>query len=229
MTFKGIIFDFNGVLLWDAHLHELAWQHSARELRGTEFTPDEFLQHVHGRTNSHILGHLTGRAVEGKELHTLTQVKESFYRRLCLEQPEVFTLSPGTTELLDFLVMHDIPCTIATASERTNLDFFIRNLELERWFDTDPIVYDNGTFPGKPAPDMYARAAANLGLPPPECIVVEDAIAGFKSAQAAGIGHIVALGPRASHARLAACEGVTAVIESFEHFPKTWLFTASSK
>ncbi|MEC5387287.1 HAD family phosphatase [Uliginosibacterium sp. H3] len=229
MTFKGIIFDFNGVLLWDAHLHELAWQRFARELRGTEFTPEEFLAHVHGRTNSHILSHLTGRTLMGEELHTLTQAKESFYRRLCLEQPEVFKLSPGAIELLDFLVAHNVPRTIATASERTNLDFFIQHLQLAGWFDTELIVYDDGTFPGKPAPDMYARAASNLKLPPQECIVVEDAISGFRSAQAAGIGHIVALGPLTSSERLAACEGVSAVITSLSELPKERLFAVNQK
>ena len=224
MTFKGIIFDFNGVLLLDAPLHVEAWQRSALELRGSPLSDEEFAQHVHGRTNSHILGYLTGRELFGTELHELTQIKESLYRSLCLAQPATFVLSPGTEKLLDYLVARDIPRTIATASEKTNLDFFIEHLKLERWFDISKIVYDDGTFPGKPAPDMYARAAINLGLPAPDCIVVEDAISGFKSAHAAGIGHIIALGLQPSHARLRACEGVGRVIESFEELPRDELF-----
>jgi beta-phosphoglucomutase len=226
MKYKGIIFDFNGVLLWDAPLHVQAWQATALRLRGTELNDDEFSIHVHGRTNAHILGYLTGRMLHGKELLDLIQVKESMYRDLCLKNPDRFVLSPGAQALLDFLAAEGIPRTIATASERTNLDFFVHHLGLAKWFDRQRIVYDDGFLPGKPAPDMYTKAATNIQVPPHECIVVEDAISGFKSAHAANIGYIVGLGPRATHGRLLACEGVSAAIESFEQFPRQMLLNA---
>jgi len=224
--YKGIIFDFNGVLLQDAPLHVQAWQASALRIRGAGLSDDEFSLHVHGRTNAHILSYLTGRALHGKELLDLIQEKESMYRDLCLKNPDMFVLSPGAKALLDFISAQGIPRTIATASERTNLDFFIRYLGLEKWFDPRQIVYDDGFMPGKPAPDMYAKAAANLHLPPHECIAVEDAISGFKSAHAANIGFIMGFGPRAAHGKLLACEGVSAVIESFEQFPREMLLKA---
>jgi len=40
---------------------------------------------------------------------------------------------------------------------------------------------------GKPCPDVYLLAAARLGVPPAECLVVEDAPAGIEAARAAGI------------------------------------------
>lgn len=98
MKFTGIIFDFNGVLLWDSRLHVQAWQQSALKLRGYEFSDDEFSIHVHGRTNSHILNYLTGRALEGEELSELIQMKETVYRNLCLAQGKLFALSPGARE-----------------------------------------------------------------------------------------------------------------------------------
>jgi HAD superfamily hydrolase (TIGR01509 family) len=224
MKFKGIIFDFNGVLLYDAHLHVQAWQQSAQALRGSELSDEELSVHIHGRNNSHILHYLTGRSLERSELDELTQAKESLYRRLCLAQGALFTLSPGAEELLGLLAAKNIPRTIATSSERTNLDFFITHLKLDRWFDVQRIVYDDGSFPGKPAPDMYLRAAGNLGLRPQECVVIEDAISGLRSAHAAGIGCIVALRSRSHHGTLEACEGVTIVIETLEQLPMQ-LFT----
>lgn len=226
MKYQGIIFDFNGVLLWDAPLHEQAWQATAGQLRGAELSDDEFAIHVHGRTNTHILSYLTGRTLSGKELLDLIQVKETMYRSLCLNNPDMFVLSPGAKALLEFVSINDIPRTIATSSERTNLDFFIHHLELGKWFDLQQIVYDDGFLPGKPAPDMYSKAAANIHLTPHDCIVVEDAISGFKSAHAAGIGHIVGLGPREAHGKFLACKGVTTVIESFEQFPREILLQA---
>ncbi len=223
MKYKGIIFDFNGVLLWDAPLHVQAWQATALRLRGSPISGDEFSIHVHGRTNSHILSYLSSRTLQRQELLELIQVKESMYRGLCLKNPEMFVLSPGAEALLDFVSSKDIPRTIATASEKTNLDFFIRHLGLDKWFDLQRIVYDDGTLPGKPAPDMYAKAATNISLSPHDCIVVEDAISGFQSAHAANIGHIVGLGPIETHNKLLACPGVSTVIESFEQFPRELL------
>jgi beta-phosphoglucomutase len=147
MKFKGIIFDFNGVLLWDSHLHVQAWQQFALKLRGYEFDNNELSIHVHGRTNSHILSYLTGRVLQNQELNELIQMKETVYRSLCLSQGKLFALSPGATDLLNFLVKSNIPRTIATASEKTNLDFFITHLSLKQWFDINLIVYDDGELP----------------------------------------------------------------------------------
>jgi beta-phosphoglucomutase-like phosphatase (HAD superfamily) len=46
----------------------------------------------------------------------------------------------------------------------------------------------------KPAPDLFLHAAAQLGVPPAECVVVEDAAAGIQAAQAGGF-RSVGLGP----------------------------------
>lgn len=209
MAVSATIFDFNGVLLWDSALHEEAWLATARLLRDKGLGEEEFVEHVHGRTNADIFAYVLGRPVQGEELLALTQTKESAYRKLCLDRPETFVLSPGAVPLLDWLHERDIPRTIATASEITNLHFFIEHLGLEKWFDPDLIVNDDGTFPGKPAPDMYLRAASRLGLPPERCSVVEDAVSGIRSAHAAGIGTIVALGPKERHPTLRSCPGVT--------------------
>ena len=94
---------------------------------------------------------------------------------------------------MDFLKENDIPRTIATMSGWENVEFYIEEFNLERWFDLDKIVYANGKIPGKPAPDIYQIAAKNLGLKPEECIVVEDAVSGIDSAKNAGIGKIIAI------------------------------------
>ena len=78
-------------------------------------------------------------------------------------------------------------------SEWDNVEFYIKEFNLARWFDVDKIVYSNGKIPGKPAPDIFRIAAKKINLEPSDCIVVEDAIAGIKSASAAGIGKICAI------------------------------------
>lgn len=220
MKYKGVIFDFNGVLLWDSPLHVRAWQKTALELSGRPLSDEEFRIHVHGRTNAYILGHITGRTVQGPELTNLTQFKETIYRDLCLKHPEQFVLSPGARQTLDFLAAENIPRTIATASEKTNLDFFIHHLELENWFDSRLMVYDDGVLANKPSPDIYTRAAARIRLPARDCVVVEDSLSGVQAAHAAGIGCIIALGAETEQSRLSTYPGVSLTIESLEQFPK---------
>lgn len=224
MKFKGLIFDFNGVLWFDNHLQEQAWKQFSTAVRGLPLSTEEMAVHVHGRNNPYTMEYLTRREIKGAELDQLIQQKETIYRQLCLEQGQNFKLSPGAIPLLEFLVAHHIPHTIATASEKTNLNFFIQHLHLDQWFEIDQIVYDNGRRPGKPAPDIYLQAAANLKLTPAECMVIEDSHSGLEAAYAAGIGYIVALGPASKHTQLARFAGVNRVIESLQQLPKEELF-----
>jgi len=72
MQFKGIIFDFNGVLWWDSHLQEQSWNQFAREIRGVSLSAAETAIRVHGRTNRYTLEYLLNRPVNGPELLQLT-------------------------------------------------------------------------------------------------------------------------------------------------------------
>ena len=224
MKFDGIIFDFNGVLWWDSHLQEGAWKRFSEAFGSRSFSSEEIGIHLLGRTNRHCLEYLIGNPVTGDDFERLTQQKETIYRQLCLKQGSDFKLSPGSVELLDYLVTHDIPHTIATASDKTNLEFLIEHLQLGKWFDVKQIVYDDGSRPGKPAPDIYLEATSRLGLEPIQCIVVEDSQSGIEAARAAAIGHIVALGPGDKHYGLAKLKGVNRVIESLEEIPNENLF-----
>lgn len=224
MTFQGLAFDLNGVLWWDSHLQERAWKRFSRGIRGTPLSEEEMTVHVHGRNNRHTLEYLLGRAPGAQEVRQLTQQKETIYRQLCLDEGLDFKLSPGTIELLDFLVSHGIRRTIATASEKINLNFLVDHLHLDQWFDIEQIVYDDGTRPGKPAPDIYLEAASRLGLDPGCCVVIEDSRSGIQAACAAGIGYIIALGPAPTHEQLAQLEGVSQVVENLQQIPREQLF-----
>jgi beta-phosphoglucomutase len=217
-TYAGIIFDFNGVLLWDTDIQEQAWRDFSTKLQGIPLSHEEIRDYVHGRPNKVTLEYITGKTLTPDEAHRLSQEKETLYRQRCLTW-EGFTLSPGARELLDFLVERHIPHIIATASEQTNVRFFIEHLELAKWFDLDKIVLDNGVIPGKPAPDIYLRAAENIGLAPAECVVVEDSVSGICAAYRAGIGKIYALGPKEKHDDLRNLEGVSEVITHLGEIP----------
>jgi len=211
---KAVIFDFNGVLWWDTHLHAKAWKDFSKQIRGTELSDEEISDSL-GRTNKSILEYLLGREISSDELLEYTEGKESAYRQLCIDLNDDFKLSPGASELLDYLKNENIPITIATGSEINNLKFFWDNLGLSKWFNFDTIAFDDGTMKGKPNPDIYLKAANNLGSEPQDCMVVEDAVSGIRAAFNAGIGVIVAIGPKNKHELLKNIDGVNLVISDF--------------
>ena len=102
------------------------------------------------------------------------------------------------------------------------MDFYMEAFGLERWFDWDHIIYDDGTLPGKPAPDVYLCACARLDVAPGDCVVVEDSFAGIESANAAGVGGIIAITATNSRQELAALPGVRAVIDDYCHFSENF-------
>ncbi len=213
---KRVIFDFNGVLFWDSHFHEAAWRSLSTELRGTPFSDTEMVLNVHGRNNRHTIEYALQRRINSRELEELNQRKESLYRRLCLEHEEQFKLSPGSEKLLSNLCELNIPRTIATASEKNNLDFFIESFNLKRWFEVDQIVYDDGSRPGKPAPDIYIEAARRLSLEPKECLVIEDSQSGIEAAERAGVGYIIAVAPLEKLPVLGTLSGVDETLQSLD-------------
>lgn len=193
MKYKGIIFDFNGTLLFDSEKHLEAWREYSKRLREKPFTDEEMRDYMFGRTNEDIIAYAIGKKPDPELVEKLGQEKEAVYRDMCRNDRENFKLAPHAEELLDFLCQNDIPHTIATMSGIKNVEFYIEEFKLERWFDLDKIVFDNGKIPGKPAPDIYLLAANKLGLDPKDCIVVEDAVSGINAAKNAGIGKIVAI------------------------------------
>ena len=218
MKYKGIIFDYNGTLFFDSKKHYDAWKLFSKQLRGYEFSDDEMRNHMFGRTNEDIISYAIGKKPDRELCQKLAKEKESLYRQMCLKDRENFHFAPYATDFLDFLCKKNIPHTIATMSEKDNVDFYIKEMNLPKWFDVSKIVYDDGTIPGKPAPDIYLKAAKNLNLLPEQCIVVEDAVSGIKAAKNAGIGYIVAIASLESKELYKNMSEVNEIISDYSQF-----------
>ena len=225
---KGIIFDFNGTLYWDSQLHYDAWREYSKILRGYEFTDEEMRDKMFGHTNEDIIEYAIGKKPDIRMVEKYGKEKESLYRKRCLLDPENFKLAPGAIDLLNYLKEKNIPRTIATMSEWDNVEFYIKEFHLENWFDIDKIVYSDGTSPGKPAPDIFQIAAKKINLNPKDCIVVEDAIAGIKSAYSAGIGKIIAIASLEPIKFYKKIPMVDSIIENFNEFDRNLLSAPSS-
>ena len=217
---KGIIFDFNGTLYWDSQLHYDAWREFSKILRGYEFTDEEMRDKMFGHTNEDIIEYAIGKKPSVEMVEKYGKEKESLYRKRCLQDPKNFKLAEGAIEFLDYLKENNIPRAIATMSEWDNVEFYIKEFNLEKWFDLDKIVYSDGTIPGKPAPDIFQIATKRLNLNPKDCVVVEDAIAGINSAKNAGIGKIIAIASLEPVSFYKSIEGVDSIIMNFNEFDR---------
>ena len=222
---KGIIFDFNGTLYWDSQLHYDAWREFSAILRGTSFSDEEMRDKMFGHTNEDIIEYAIGHKPSKEMVEKYGKEKEALYRKRCLLKPDEFHLASGAVELLDYLKEKNIPRTIATMSEWDNVEFYIKEFHLEKWFDLDKIVYSDGTIPGKPAPDIFLIAAEKIGLNPSDCLVIEDAIAGINSAKNAGIGKIIAIASLEPLEFYQKMEGLSGIIKDFNEFDRNLLET----
>jgi len=183
---KGAIFDFNGTLFWDTAFHDLAFD-IFLEKHNIQLTGKEKRIKIHGQTNPDIMRSIFGVQLTEKEINDYSQDKELIYRQLCIND---LKFAPGAEDLFDFLKANNIPFTIASSSGIENISFYFANMQLDRWFSLDKVVYNNGTFRGKPYPDGFLAAAKKLHVRPEECVIFEDSVAGIEAAESTGAGKI---------------------------------------
>lgn len=199
---KGIIFDFNGTMFQDSDLHEAAWIKMIKYYAQGNISGKEILKNIHGRTNDEIISTFIANDLSVEEVIALGTEKESYYRRLCVQNKQRLVLTSGLTEILNKIQKMKIPMTIATATTKENVDFYFAQFQLNQWFHYSQVIYDDGTFPGKPAPDIFIKAADALGVPLESCMVFEDSYSGIIAASRAGIGALVAIDTEGNHQKV---------------------------
>ena len=213
-TTKTLIFDFNGTMFFDTEMHYRAWDEFMPRRLGRKLSREELDRKIIGQANVDIFRRYFGD-ISPEQIEELTMEKEAEYRRQCLLDPGRFHLVEGLEEFLDGLKADGYTMTIATGSPLVNLNFYMEHFRLDRWFSSAQIIYDDGTYPGKPAPDIYLLTMERLGVKPEDCIIFEDSLGGVRAAHAAGVHHIIALNETEGDAFYAEAGGVTQILRSF--------------
>ena len=190
---SGVLFDFNGTLFFDSEMHMEALRRVFPRFGKPTPTDAYILGNVFGRPNEIIYRQNFKADATAEECMAFCHAKDALYYEQCLAHPERMHLAQGAEALLDHLKENEIPYCLATGSAKTEVDFYMEHLNLSRWFSWDNMVYQDGTFPGKPAPDCYRLAAERIGLSTAECLVFEDSVSGIRAAQSAGVGGIIAV------------------------------------
>lgn len=180
-TTRAVIFDMDGVLVLSGPAHWVAWRDTAAA-NGRALTQADFLA-VNGMTNQDICAHLWGPAHATPEfVARIADTKESAYRRAVEAN---VPLAPGCRELLATLQARAFGIAVGTSGPKENVDLILDNGGIRSFFGG--VVHAGLVQRGKPAPDIFLRAADLLGVPAAACVVVEDAPSGIRAALAAGM------------------------------------------
>ena len=220
----GIIFDFNGVIVDDYLLQKESWSQIAQILRGLPVTDDEMVHRIRGVPSTDTITWLSTKELSPTEIDAFVQRKTVIVREL-FESSPLLQLMPGLPAFLDELAAQNITHTIATSQTRDAFSYLFDKLNLSKWFNKEVVVCYDGSYPGKPAPDVYVLAAQTIGIEPKNCVVVEDAASGIAAAHAAGVQNIVIVGRDEQLQEFKSLPGVTRIIHDFTEIHANNLFS----
>lgn len=168
----------DGVVVDSMPVHQVAWQ---KYLESLGVDPGDLAGRMHGRRNDEIVMDFLGETADLTEVEEHGAAKERLYREM---MREILTdqLVPGIIPFLE--QAGGVPMAIASNAERPNIDFVLDGAGLRKYFRA--IVDGAEVARPKPAPDIYIRAAKDLGVAPGNCIVFEDSPVGITAAREAG-------------------------------------------
>jgi mannitol-1-/sugar-/sorbitol-6-phosphatase len=167
---SALLFDMDGVLIDSTPAVARVWHRWALE---HGFDPETVVRRAHGRPSRATIRELLPNAdIEGEDREV---------ERREMEDLDGVVLLPGAREILNILPPDR--WTIATSCTRALAEVRLRaaGLPIPKTLTTSSDVKI-----GKPDPEPYLKAAAKLGFPASDCIVIEDAPAGVRSGKAAG-------------------------------------------
>ena len=178
--FEAVIFDCDGTLVNSMPSHFEAGC-EARALRGAGgiFKEDVFYA-MGGRPTKDIV-------VEINDEYGLKLDPEA----VAFAKREAFLKKLGQVDLIDEVVAFarslrgKLPIAIATGGTRHVIEKTLQAVAVSDLFDE--VVTADDVKVGKPAPDIFLKAAQLLAVDPAKCLVLEDAPAGVMAAQLAGM------------------------------------------
>lgn len=175
------IFDWDGVVADTTALHVEAWMRMADEEGFPR--PDAKSLGCSGMTTANMIREWLRWTDDPERIQTLSTRKEKLFQALA--RGNGLSPLPGVKAFLEGLRARGVPCAVGSSAPRGNLDVGAEVLGLRDHFQA--MVCADDDVRGKPAPDIFLKAAERLGRAPEACVVFEDAPAGVQAARAAGM------------------------------------------
>lgn len=116
---------------------------------------------------------------------SIEEIKKEWNRMAYLKYAYEVHLKPGAAAFLEYLKKAGIRTAIASSNSRELIDACLHGNGLDTFFDC--VITSCDVAKGKPAPDIYLRAAQILEAVPEECLVFEDIPMGILAGKRAGM------------------------------------------
>jgi beta-phosphoglucomutase family hydrolase len=229
---RACLFDLDGVLTDTASVHAAAWKQmfddylrARAERDGTPFVPfdvkADYGPYVDGKPRqAGTDSFLRSRGIElplggpddppdAETINALSSKKNN------LVQEKIVTVGvevyPGSVRYLQ--ACREAGLRTACVSSSANAAQVLDVAGLTQYIDhrVDGVSAKERGLPGKPAPDTFLAAAADLGVSKEESVVFEDALAGVASGRAGGFGFVVGV-DRLGHADALRAHGADVVV-----------------
>ncbi|MDQ1088894.1 MULTISPECIES: beta-phosphoglucomutase [unclassified Siphonobacter] len=182
-TLKACLFDLDGVIVDTAIYHYKAWRRMANEL-GFDFTEhqNEQLKGVSRMESLELILGWGGVTLSDEEKNKWATQKNEWYLEY-IHQMTPDEILPGVKDFLESLRKADIGIGLGSASKNARLI-----LEQIGMIDSFDVIID-GTHitKSKPDPEVFLLGAKAFNLPPADCVVFEDAVAGIEAAHRGGM------------------------------------------
>ena len=180
---KGVLFDLDGIVTDTATYHFSAWSRLIKDEFGLTLPEivEERTKGVSREDSLRIILEELDLSLDKDRFQYLTNRKNQCYIE-SLNQLTSEDILPGIFKLIEELKQKGIKIALASASH--NGPFILEKIGLIDSFDT---IVDPGKLSrGKPDPEIFEVASAQLGLAPKDCVGIEDSIAGIKAINSAG-------------------------------------------
>jgi HAD superfamily hydrolase (TIGR01509 family) len=176
---RGLLFDFDGLLLDTEHPHYASWLEVYRE-HGHDLPLATWGAAVGTLGGFDPIAHL--EELTGKRLDLASTIERRRHVEMALLELE--ELRPGVQAYLDDAHRLGLKTAIVSSGRREWIEGHLRRLELPHGWDLI-VAADGDVSRAKPAPTLYLEALAELGLAAAEAVAFEDSPNGVRAAQAA--------------------------------------------
>jgi beta-phosphoglucomutase family hydrolase len=177
----AFIFDMDGTIVDNMRIHNQTWQIVMAD-EGVQIDTDDFNRATTGKKTPEILRLYLGERATEDEVQRITEKKEDIYRQVFRPYLRPIAGLPGFLE--ETRRMH-IPVALATSAGKTNIEYTLTGTGLKQYFEV--LVGGEDVSQGKPDPEIFLKAAGELGVLPQRCLVFEDSLLGVEAACRAGM------------------------------------------
>jgi len=177
---KGVLFDMDGVLV-DSEKYICRAAIRMFKEKGYKVEPEDFLPFV-GAGEDRYIGGVAEKYGISLDLERDKARTYEIYGQMA--EGELKPL-PGAAEFIAHIKEKNLKCAVATSADKVKMEINLKAIGIPSE-EFDALINGLDVEKKKPDPEIYLKAASEIGLSPSNCLVVEDAVNGVKAAKAAG-------------------------------------------